>query len=269
MSRLWHEVGGPLLTAFRFLTVLPLGGGTEVSPQTLGRSVAWFPAVGLALGTLLALAASGLAAFLPAPVAAGLLLALWVVLTGGLHLDGFLDTCDGLLGGRTPEERLRIMRDERVGAFGVVGGVLLLLTKHAALTAVVSYPTARLAALLLAPTVARGAMAAALVLFPYARAEGLGSALKAHASYRELGTALALTAAVALGVLGPVGLAVAAAGFTVAGAVALWTTRRIPGLTGDVYGALCELVELFLLILLSSPAINGAGFALPVPFGHP
>ena len=76
----------------------------------------------------------------PGSVAAALVLVAWVALTGALHLDGFLDACDGLLGGGTPEERLRIMRDERVGAFALAGGILLLLVKYSALAAVPGAP---------------------------------------------------------------------------------------------------------------------------------
>jgi adenosylcobinamide-GDP ribazoletransferase len=181
---------------------------------------------------------------LPAQVAAVLVLAAWAVLTRGLHLDGFLDTCDGLFGGFTPERRLEILRDSRVGAFGVIGGVMLLLAKYAAISTLGE----RTAALLLAPVLGRLALSMAIVLFPYARQEGLGRDIKDHAGWLQvvLAGSLALAAVWLIGQLpGLVALAIAGASMLV---VALWVQRLIPGLTGDIYGAMCELVELVVLI---------------------
>ena len=108
--------------------------------------LAIFPVVGLALGGVLYGLGSGLQLIFPTPVVAVFILAAWLLLTRALHFDGFLDTCDGLFGGFTPERRLEIMRDSRVGAFGVAGGGLLLLAKYAA---IISLP--HLSGLLLAP----------------------------------------------------------------------------------------------------------------------
>ncbi|HEY8393828.1 MAG TPA: adenosylcobinamide-GDP ribazoletransferase [Thermaerobacter sp.] len=239
-----------LLVALQFLTVLPPPARRPVTAEDLGRAVGWFPLVGALLGAVLAGGAVVLAGRLHGGVGAALLLALWAVLTGGLHLDGLLDTCDGLFGGRTPAERLRIMRDEQVGAFAVIGGGLLLITKHAALS---SLPDPAVA-LFLAPVVARWAMALAIVMFPYARGEGLGRAMKDHARPRDawLATALA-AAAVALAGLVAFGGPKAVLGATVtglaAGGVLVWVVlRRLPGLTGDVYGALAEVVETAVLV---------------------
>src|SRR5512137_1301144 len=164
--------GTPMLVALQFLTVAPLPARL-FTPLEMGRAVGYFPMVGALLGCVLALLDRGLNAVWPASVASALVLAAWVGLTGALHLDGFLDTCDGLLGGHSPEERLRIMRDERVGAFAVTGGVLLLLVKYAALAAL----PGRAPALILAPTLGRWGMALAIAAFPYARPEGLGRAM--------------------------------------------------------------------------------------------
>jgi adenosylcobinamide-GDP ribazoletransferase len=165
-----------------------------------------------------------------------------------LHLDGFLDSCDGLFGGRTPEKRLEIMRDERAGAFAVVGGVLLLLVKYAALASVQD----RLGATLLAPVLGRFGMVLAIVLFPYARAEGLGRAMKDHAGWRELILA-ALTAGAVSWLAGRerglVAMALAGALTWLAARLAL---RRLPGLTGDIYGAICEILEVAVLLFFAA-----------------
>ena len=136
-----------LLAAFQFLTTFPAVIRRAVTAQDLGRAVGHFPLVGLALGGVLYGLGSGLQLIFPTQVVAIFILGAWLLLTRALHFDGFLDTCDGLFGGFTFERRLEIMRDSRVGAFGVAGGVLLLLAKYAA---IVSLP--HLSGLLFAPT---------------------------------------------------------------------------------------------------------------------
>jgi adenosylcobinamide-GDP ribazoletransferase len=251
--RRWPEAVGkrlvPIAAAVQFLTVAPPLVRRPFSPEELGRSVGWFPLVGLLLGGLLAGLDWGLAWLFPTGVTAALVLAVWVLATGALHLDGFLDSCDGLLGGRTPEERLRIMRDEHVGAFAVVGGVLLMLVKYAALAGNAN----PLPALVLAPGVGRWGMALAVVAYPYARAEGLGRVMADNAggSGEDFCTALLAVVAAAIAVgsgdwhaLLAIPLALPAIWL-----VGWFVLRRLPGFTGDVYGALCELLETLVLLL--------------------
>ena len=119
--------------------------------------------IGLLLGGILFGLEELLRRAWPSGLCAALVLLGWVLLTGALPLDGFLDSCDGLLGGRTAEDRLRIMRDERVGAFAVVGAILLLLIKYVALTAVQD----RLAAYILAAMLGRWGMVLALLAVIY------------------------------------------------------------------------------------------------------
>ncbi|HEX5269595.1 MAG TPA: adenosylcobinamide-GDP ribazoletransferase, partial [Gemmataceae bacterium] len=244
------SVLAPVAAAFQFLTVAPPLVRRPFTPEELGRSVGWFPLVGLLLGGLLAGLNWSLGFLFPPGVTAALLLAAWVICTGALHLDGFLDSCDGVFGGHTPEVRLRIMRDERAGAFAVIGGILLLLVKYAALTA----NPERLPALLVAPVIGRWGMALALVAFPYARPEGLGRAMKDHAGAAQLvvASAVAGAAAAALAGLVPGGWRAALAlplGGVIVGAGGAFVLRRLPGLTGDVYGALCTLAEAAVLLL--------------------
>jgi adenosylcobinamide-GDP ribazoletransferase len=246
--RSWRDTvcGLPLgfLAALQFLTVVPPLVRRPFTPAELGRAVGWFALVGVLLGASLAGADRALALLFPPGVTAALVLALWVLLTGALHLDGFLDSCDGLFGGHTLEARLRIMRDERAGAFAVIGGVLLLLVKYACLAGLAS----RAVALVVVPTVARWGMAVAVVAFPYARPEGLGRCMKDHAGWWQVTlaslTAL-VTATLAAHWLGLVVVALAAVATAVAGAFIL---RRLRGLTGDSYGALCEMLEALTLL---------------------
>jgi adenosylcobinamide-GDP ribazoletransferase len=236
-----------LLTAFQFLTTFPALIRRAFTAEELGRAVGYFPLVGLALGGVLYGLGTGLGLILPAQVVAILILAAWMLLTRALHFDGFLDTCDGLFGGFSPERRLEIMRDSRVGAFGVAGGGLLLLAKYAA---IVSLP--HLTGLLLAPVIGRWVLSMAIFAYPYARDKGMGRDMKNNVRWPQVILATVVTLLVVWFFACWNGLLA----FAIAGIV-LWlgasfTLRRIPGLTGDSYGALCELVELAVLLLFTT-----------------
>lgn len=240
----------PLLIALEFLTVLPLRQQAGAEPDAFPRSVPFFPWVGLLLG----LALVGLDFLLGAVLAPGVVNALLVValmvLTGALHLDGLMDSCDGLLCAKPAEKRLEIMRDSRVGGFGVAGAVAVVLLKYAALGALIG--PARPIGLLLAPTLARWAMVYAMVAFPYGRSQGLGSMFRPAEGRRALllaTVAALLIAVVAGGWRGPGLLVLVWLGTWL---VAKFTMARIPGLTGDVYGAVNEIGET--LVLLAAPA---------------
>jgi adenosylcobinamide-GDP ribazoletransferase len=235
-----------LLAAFQFLTILPPIVRRSFTPEELGRSVAFYPVVGLAVGGALT-ATALLRAVLPPGIVAGLTLAVWVVSTRALHHEGWMDACDGLFGGFTPERRLDIMRDSRVGAFGVAGGALLLIVEYGALQAHITHP----APLILAPVLGRWAMTLAITLFPYARPEGMGRAIKDHAGWPQTLIATLVAAAAAWLAAGWIGL-IAMAAAVVVGGLAVWLAlRRVPGLTGDLYGALCMAVEAVLLVCLA------------------
>jgi adenosylcobinamide-GDP ribazoletransferase len=238
----------PILTAFNFLTILPLPWRQDAPLSTLGRAVGWFPLVGLGIGAALAGLDWGLSQIFPPGVTAVMVMIVWLLASGAIHFDGFLDSCDGLFGGKTPERRLEIMRDHRVGAFAVAGGGLLLLLRYSALTAL----PLRTIPLLLAPMLGRRAMALAIVFFPYAREQGLGRAMKDHARWPQAlqATLIALAAAWFIGGLS--GLAAMLVAGVVMLLTALFIRTRIPGLTGDSYGAINELVEVAALVFFVS-----------------
>jgi adenosylcobinamide-GDP ribazoletransferase len=171
------------------------------------------------------------------------------VLSGALHLDGLVDTCDALCTPTTPEQRLALMHDSRAHDPGTVAACLLLLGKFAALQALPG--AVRLPALLLAPLLARWAIVVAYWGYPYARrTPGASLALKRQATTPRL---LAATAAalVAVGLaVGPVGLLVLAASGLTIHLAATFVRTRLPGLTGDTYGAIAELVEALALVLV-------------------
>jgi adenosylcobinamide-GDP ribazoletransferase len=237
-----------LVAAFAFLTRLPVWRG-PLRDVDLGRSVGFFPLVGLVLGLGLTGAAAGLAGHHAPWLTAALLAALLAALTGGLHLDGVADVFDALGGGRGDRARmLEIMRDSRIGAHGATALTLLLIAKVAALAQVVERHD--LLALLAFPTIARWLAALLIVLFPYVRKEGLGRAFSGEAGRVQVAVASAI-AVVVIGVLG-IGLILPALGTAaVVFGFAYWLHRRLGGLTGDVYGAAIELGEVAMLVFCS------------------
>lgn len=213
--------------AVAFLT--PLGGASGASPAALR----WFPAVGAALGLVLGLVWWAAGEVWPAPVAAAVVVVADLGLTGLLHLDGLVDTADGLLAPLDRERRLEVMADPHAGAFGVAAAAAVLLLRWSALTALAPAP------LLLAALwcMSRTTMVVTPRALPYVRPAGLARPFLGPGG---AGTAVAGSlAALALAVLwrplaGPVALMAAVAG---AAAVAGLARRRLGGFTGDVLGA--------------------------------
>lgn len=212
----------------------------------LGGSLLWFPLVGALIGAgLIGVNALASQMFPPLVVGACVVLA-WVAVTGALHLDGIGDVADGLYGGHTPEERLRIMKDPHVGAMAVVAVTLVLLLKFALLS---SIPSSRLnQALLLAPCIGRYAMVLLGSTLPYARAGGgTAAAFVRYGTKRSLigATAVALLAsALTLGSRG-----IALFGVAILGGLMLRAVfrRTLGGVTGDALGATGEVTEVVML----------------------
>ncbi|MDH0445210.1 adenosylcobinamide-GDP ribazoletransferase [Stutzerimonas stutzeri] len=238
----------PLLIALQFLTSLPIRLPAMPTPRQQGRSLLHYPAVGLFLGALLWLAALLLEGASPL-LQAALLLALWVALTGALHLDGLADSADAWLGGfGDPARTLEIMKDPRSGPVAVVVLVLLLLLKFSALLVVLQ--AQQPAALVLAPLLGRAALLALFLCTPYVRPNGLGQALAANLprSGALIVLALVVMGCVLLGATGLLALTLAGVTFLLARRAML---RRLGGTTGDTAGALLELVECAVLVGLA------------------
>lgn len=233
-----------LRVAFAFLTILPINYPENTQP---GRAFTFFPLVGVVIGVVVCLVA-GSQIFSP-DLTTFLALLTWVVLTGGLHLDGFGDSCDALLATTTPERRLEIMKDPRAGTWAVIGLVLLLLGKWVTLLTVSPL------LLVVPPVVGRWAMVIAASTFPYARASGLGAYFREGLSRTQvIGATVIMGIAVVFVSLYTDGriLITPVVGLMTALGVGKWAAGRLNGgLTGDVYGAICELSELACLITLS------------------
>ena len=247
-----------MIAALRFLTILP------VAPRGSGGLAAargWFPAVGLLLGLVLAcldlLMQWGYPLLtdeqrhFPAALSAVVLVVALAVLTRALHLDGFMDCCDALLGGFDRERRLAILRDSHVGAFAVVGVVGLLFLKVAAIMALPMGLNGggRFWILLLFPCLSRWGMLLVLELFSYARQQGIGVPFQPTGARWQLLCGLGLAVAATIALAGPGGLALLGLATGVAIALAWWASRLLGGVTGDVYGAVNEAAEALVLIL--------------------
>ena len=242
------------LTGLQFLSRIRIVRQNDWSNERFSRSVRYFPLVGASVGAVMALVSYLLIFVLPSvgftiPIAGltAILLALWLYLGGGLTCDGFMDTMDGVFSGRDREKMLVIMKDSRVGANGVVGFVMLALLKWAML---LSIPLADIPmAFFMAAVLGKLAMVIAIVRFPYARPDGIGKMFQLCANNTTLLVAVGCTAVCLL----PFGISslVCATG-AVCGALYLgrYVTRVLGGLTGDVYGAINETIELLVLVLL-------------------
>lgn len=236
-----------LAEAIRFLTIIPVPGLPTENERSLVTAIPWFPLVGLLLGAVLAAlgALAGLA--WDAVARAALLVVAWGILTGGLHLDGLSDTFDAVMSWRPRERKLEIMRDSRVGAMGVLALVAVLLLKFAFL---LSAGDSWWLAVLLAPLLGRWADIYGIYRFPAAREGGLGRSFNAQVQQRDLILASAVTVTALLLFGGLAGLVALLVVWAVAHLLARWWTRDLGGLTGDTYGALCEICEVIALAVL-------------------
>ena len=232
------------LVGLQFLTRIKVVNQTAWTVEDFGKSVAFFPLIGLVIGIVL----YGLYLLL-LPVAPPFLLAVLLVfaefiITGGLHADGLMDTVDGIFSGRLPERMLEIMKDSRVGSNGVVAFVFLVLLKIAFLLAL---PAEKMQLALLAmPIISRFAMVISIKKFPYARKEGMGKSFALYSSKQALRQSFIFTIAPCLyfryDYIILVGI-----GMLVALLMNRYIQKKIGGVTGDTYGAVTECSELIIL----------------------
>ncbi|MEK7774172.1 MAG: adenosylcobinamide-GDP ribazoletransferase, partial [Deltaproteobacteria bacterium] len=239
-----------LILAIQFLTVFPVKRDIEARPEDLSASMAYFPLVGALQGAVLVGTYLLFSTLLPDSVVMAIALLALVLTNGGLHLDGFADTVDGLAGGNDAGQRLKIMRDSSIGAIGVVFLVLDLLIKYLALREMPA--EVRLPALFMFPAIGRWAMVPMAALSTYARSEGgVGAAFAGN------GVSTALKATLLAGALltlsaGALSLVIMAALGAVVYFMSRYFRRKLGGVTGDVFGFTSEAGEtLFLVMLLA------------------
>lgn len=246
------------MTGFRsavaFLTVLPVGMGQTGGKKGMGAARGWFPVVGLLIGMLMAgldlllwwvsTGGSPDTSDVPATIhilAAALMVGALAAITGALHLDGFMDTCDALLGGSNPDQRRAILKDPHVGAFAVVGVTCLLLIKVAAWSAL-PWPS-RGWTLIVIPCFSRAAMLLVMETFPYVGKNGLGADLLADPGRGRLVFGLGFTVTAGMALTGPGSLAMLVVACLIGWLIGAQAARLLGGVTGDVYGAVSETSE--------------------------
>ena len=237
--------------ALSFLTTIPTKQIPYI-PGGLGKSAALFPLIGLLIGSIVTAVIWFTQFLFPIPIAALLGLLTWVLLTGGLHLDGLADCCDGLMGAATADKRLEILKDSRIGAFALIGLIIAISLKWIVLVVILNEAGLRFTWLpfLLAPVLARF-LILPTALQPQARPDGMGS---------DFATTItpfifAVAAAIPLGLAAFSGWQMPIQTIT---AVALACTgtgwwiylarTRIGGVTGDVYGTVVETAEILVLL---------------------
>ena len=236
------------LSAAGFLTRLPMPGWVGWTDDRMIRASRYFAAVGALVGL-----AGGLVWWLvgqvaPGAVAAGLALAAMIWLTGALHEDGLADCADGLGWGKSGPQALEIMRDSRVGSYGALALVFSVGLRWAALAALA--PGWGVLALVMAGGIGRATMVPATALASYARPEGLGRGLAGGAGVIEVTAALGT--ALVLGIVGGwPGLLALVLALAVTGGFLLYMVRRVGGYTGDGLGAMAQLGEIAVLVVLA------------------
>lgn len=243
ITRLWPD----LLSATALLTRLPVPDHTA-----RGAASAWaWPLVGAVVGALASVVAGICLAFgLTPDISAAVTLATLAFLTGALHEDGLADTADGLFGGWTRERRLEIMKDSRVGSYGLLALVLVTLARWSALTAILA-SGAFWPAVVATAALSRAPMALIMALLPNARGSGL-----AHATGAPEPTTAVVSAAIGFGIAliltGSTALAMLALTAITTTALAFVAQRRIGGQTGDILGASQQLAEVACLAVLAA-----------------
>ncbi len=256
------------LCAIKFLTIFPIDPRNKIIPLNMGLTMVWFPAVGLLIGALLVAVYFLLIMWFPSPVADALILVVYIIITGGLHLDGLADSCDGIFGGYDKENRLEIMRQSTIGTFGVLGLICILGIKYICLHNLIYDGVAwtnlfvragsllvsqKGTALLLMPAIGRWTQVLAAALSAYARKEeGVGKVFidnvrLRHAIYSALFLLIPLWFFCRIN-----GLMIFAIVTFVALLIIQYIKGKIGGMTGDTLGAINEISELvFLLCFLS------------------
>lgn len=234
-----------LKTAFCFLTILPFKEGHGARPSDLEKAPPYFPWVGFGIGMCLFALYYLLSGRMPVCFEALGLLLFWVVITGGLHLDGLADTADGCFSSRTEERILEIMKDSRIGTMGVLGLFFVLVFKFSALYYICDRQLGT--ALLFSPVFGRFAMLAVMYHLPYARPEkGVGS-LFSKKKYRYQ-KGLLIAGIILLYLTGIKGILLLCCGVLLGWGYRNFLKNKIRGYTGDTLGSACELTETATLV---------------------
>lgn len=235
------------LLMIQFLTTIPLPIQLEVDNKAFGKGLVFAPVIGLLIGSLMGGCFYLASAIFPLQAAVVITLLVYILLTGGLHLDGLGDTCDGLFSNRSKERMLEIMRDSRVGTNAVLGIAMVLLLNVSLLWGMDQ--KLLLKALVLFPVAGRIGSIIGAGISEYARkGEGLGKSFIDYCGVKEILLSLVFYFAIFYGVKGWVGLVEGIIPVIMAFVSTKFFTRKIDGATGDILGAVCELNQTFYLL---------------------
>jgi adenosylcobinamide-GDP ribazoletransferase len=241
-----------LLGAVTFYTCIPIPTDWSLEFRRIAR---WAPLMGLLIGGLLGMFDLALQQVgVPILTRSAVIIASWIAITGGLHLDGVMDTADGLAV-QDQERRLAVMTDSATGAFGAMAAIALLLLKTTALTDI---ETNRSLALMAAAGWGRWGQVIAIAFYPYLKPTGKGAFHKEAIHQPEdvlSGLVLLLilgSIPVALRGMWWVGLEMVIGGSAIAYLTGVWFNRQLGGHTGDTYGAVVEWTEALFLCLFTS-----------------
>lgn len=234
------------LIALQFLTIFPVRVKSEIENKDFGASLLYFPLIGLLIGLMLALSAFLLSP-LPEYPKATLILLVSIIITGGIHLDGFADTCDGFYGNKPKEEILEIMRDSHIGVMGVIGIVSLLLLK---LGLIIALPGAILwKALIVMAVFARWAQVLACGASYYVRREGKAKHFIEYARKKDVLIGGSFTLVLLSLLIQLKGLMLFFLSLLPVFLFLSYARKKIGGVTGDTIGAVSELSEVTILLL--------------------
>ena len=247
------------LIGLQFLTRISFTNQCEWTEENFGKSVKYFPLIGAVVGIISA-ALAGFFFFITGGkfsiFTGALAFVLPILLTGAIHCDGFMDSVDGLFSGREREKILEIMKDSRVGAFGAVSLVLISALEISALVELFKLSiNSTVASIFAAPIISRLMMVVTIGIFPYARKQGMGKAFAMYTTRRTIFFAAVSTLLLLLPlILFDVKIFLTAVfaltisfGFTLY--FGKFATKKIGGVTGDIYGAVSTLVELIVPII--------------------
>ncbi len=248
----------PFLVAIHLLTIVPVKHRRRYSPAEMGRSLAFFPIVGALIGLLLWGLDLLLTLFLPVMLVNVLLFATLAIVTGALHLDGFIDTCDGLAARGSRSEKLEAMKDSGVGAVGVVAVCFMLLAQIASFATLPD--EVRVSALIAMPLLSRWTMACVVWTFPPARKEGLGWAVRQQAGWKGVLIAVIITLGISWVVVGWWGILLVGGLSIIALVLGQYFSATFGGLSGDTYGAVNEVIQLGTLIFIYIIAAYSGAF---------
>ncbi|MFW6007003.1 MAG: adenosylcobinamide-GDP ribazoletransferase [Bacillota bacterium] len=239
--------------ALTFLTRLPLPVKVKYNDKITGKSMLFYPLVGIIIGCIIALIDRYILVFFPAGVKNVLVVIGFIYISGGLHLDGFIDTMDGIFSGRKTSRILEIMHDSQVGAFGVIALILLILLKlHILINLSGIY---RIPLLIFMPACSRYLMVFTMKYFPLAESSKLGKDFKKSLSWKEITGGLSwlilliFLLKIYTGFSPVLFIIIFILSFLVTILFGYYIKSRIQGITGDVVGAVNEIVEVFVIMV--------------------